>query len=124
MKTTVRWFWCFPQMLIGFILTKITRATKEEDYYLYNIKSGSVSLGTFIFICPAHRGKQIVLLHEKGHSKQSDILGWLYLLIIGLPSLCWCIIFELFGKKRGWNYYEFYTEKWADKLAGIGRAKI
>lgn len=56
--------------------------------------------------------------HEWGHTRQSMYLGWLYLLAIGLPSLLWAFVYD-----SGWNvsYYDFYTEKWADKLGGVKR---
>lgn len=108
-------------MLAGFILKKITGAKKDGEYYRYMFKRGSVSLGTYIFLCPAHWENKTVLLHEKGHTKQSYILGWLYLPIIGLPSLIWCGFFEKYRKKHGISYYSFYTEKWADSLMGIKR---
>jgi hypothetical protein len=44
------------------------------------------------------------------------------LFVIGIPSIVWA---GLYGKKlfpaTTNGYYKFYTEKWADKLAGIKR---
>lgn len=120
-KTVLTWIWCFPQMLAGLILKLITGAKKDGDYYRYMLQSGSVSLGTYVFLCPSHWGNETVLKHEKGHTKQSYILGWLYLLVIGLPSIVWCLCFNKYRQKYGISYYSFYTEKWADKLAGVVR---
>jgi hypothetical protein len=53
--------------------------------------------------------KNVVIPHEYGHSIQSVYLGWLYLIIIGLPSL-------LFSNIGGSAYRNFYTELWAEKL--------
>jgi hypothetical protein len=59
--------------------------------------------------------------HEWGHSQQSKYLGPLYLLIIGIPSFLWAAItifsYRVLGRKL--KYYKFYTERWADKIAGI-----
>lgn len=118
-KIILTWIWCFPQMLIGLIVKIVTGATKVGDHYRYNIESGSVSLGTFIFLCPSHWGDEKVLKHEKGHTIQSYYLGWLYLIVIALPSLIWCGCFDKYRKKHGISYYSFYTEKWANKLMGI-----
>lgn len=60
--------------------------------------------------------------HEAiGHAQQSRWLGWLYLLIIGLPSITWAGIHRIKRVAERWSYYDFYTEKWADKIAGVKR---
>ena len=123
-KQILLWIWCFPQMLAGFIVKQVTKATPHGNHYWFNVKVGSVSLGEYIFLSPDHYGNMKVLRHEKGHTKQSRMLGWLYLPLIALPSLIWAWIYlkhEEKLEKRGINYYWFYTEKWADKLAGIKR---
>ena len=119
MKNLLIWLWCFPQQLLGLIVKHVTKATKNEDHYFYNVKSGSVSLGTYIFLCESHQGDERVLKHEKGHTKQSLMLGWLYLIVIGLPSIIWCNCFNKYREKHNVSYYSFYTEKWADKLGGV-----
>ena len=121
LKTILTWIWCFPQMFAGLILKLITRAKRDGDHYRYNIKSGSVSLGTYIFLCPFHWEDKEVLKHEKGHTLQSYILGWLWLVVIGLPSLIWCACFNGYRQKHNISYYDFYTEKWANKL---GKANL
>lgn len=83
---------------------------------LKNFNKG-VSLGRIVFIDAV--ASERTVLHELGHSKQSKWLGPLYLIIIGIPSLLHNIIHRLL--KRRWNYYSFYTEKWADKIMGIQR---
>lgn len=119
LKMLVIWIWCFPQQLVGLLLKIITKAKKVDDHYEYNLSGGSVSLGTYVFICKAHSKNMVVIKHEKGHTKQSYILGWLYLLVIGLPSLIWANCFYNFRLKKGISYYSFYTEKWANKLGGV-----
>ena len=120
MKKLLTWIWCFPQMLAGAIFKKISKAEKVDDYYVIDNKyGGSVSLGEYVFLCEAHAGDERVLKHERGHTKQSYILGWLYLIVIGLPSLIWCGCFNKYRVKHNKSYYDFYTEKWANKLGGI-----
>lgn len=59
----------------------------------------------------------MTIQHESGHVKQSKILGPLYLLVIGLPSIVHAAMHRTVCKNP--NYYHFYTEKWANKLAGL-----
>lgn len=82
----------------------------------------AMSLGDYLFVNPMSSQKSIQ--HECGHSKQSDILGPLYLIVIGIPSLLHNIVHYIVHylcSKIGikWNYYSFYTESWANKLVGI-----
>ncbi len=119
LKAIFTWIWCFPQMYVGLLVKIVTRAKKDGDHYRYNVNSGSVTLGTFIFLCPTHWDDDKVLRHEKGHTVQSYYLGWLYLFVIGLPSLIWCGCFEKYRQKHGISYHDFYTERWANKIAGL-----
>ncbi len=121
MKHALLFLWCFPQNLLGFLVKIFTRAEKVGDHYHYNIESGSVSLGEFVFLAPCHWDDEMVLAHEMGHREQSKLLGPLYLLIIGLPSVIWCSCFQWYRIKHNKSYYDFYTEKWANKLGGVGR---
>ena len=111
------WLWCFPQMFLGLLICKIGRFKKVNGIYIWN--HNGLSLGEFIFV--REKANEEYILHEKGHTKQSYILGWLYLPIIGLPSIVWNAFFDGYRKATGISYYDFYTEKWADKLAGIER---
>ena len=116
--------WQAPQMLLGAIIKAVCRAEYIAEYrggtklYKWAYKSG-LSLGKYIFL---PRGCDLdYLKHEYGHSRQSKILGWLYLPVIGLPSLIWAGCFEGWRKRKGVSYYAFYTERWADKLGGVYR---
>ena len=59
--------------------------------------------------------------HEYGHTIQSNFLGPLFLIIIGLPSIIWAGCFDRYRRKHNISYYQFYTEKWADALGGVKR---
>lgn len=116
------WIWCFPQMLVGLLVKWFSGAVQHKDgHYLYYAPFGSVSLGEYIFLSPMHWDDKTVLRHEMGHTKQSRMLGWLYLLVIGLPSAIWAGCFKGYRKKHNIDYHAFYTERWADKLMGIER---
>ena len=123
MKQILLWIWCLPQNLVGLIVKHVTKATPRAKHYWFKVECGSVSLGEYIFLCPSHYGNMKVLRHEVGHRKQSRMLGWLYLPVIALPSLIWAGIYMKWGDKFKVSYYWFYTERWADKLAGIKRNK-
>lgn len=119
----IYWIWCFPQMIAGLFLRLFVKVELKEKYknavvYKCNLKSGSISLGNKIFLCKEHWNDEYVKKHEYGHCKQGLILGWLYLIIIGIPSITWCNCFNKYRVRKNVNYYSFYTEKWANKLGG------
>lgn len=122
----INWTWCLPQNLVALIVLLFVKV--HDKRYLYkatvyhtDLICGSVSLGNHIFLCMSHWNKEDVLKHEYGHCVQSYILGPLYLLVIGLPSLIWAGCFDNFRTKHGISYYWFYTEKWANKIAGLDK---
>lgn len=111
--------WCLPQNITGLLVRIVTRARKMGNHYEYTIRLGSISLGEYIFLAPAHWNNERILAHEMGHQKQSKLLGWLYLPVVAIPSIIWAGCFKNYRKKHNINYYDFYTEKWADKLGGV-----
>lgn len=135
------WVWCFPQQLLGFILSRkkgvfLRFYTYDEKIYrVYHTKQkkGSISLGSYIllqegFSCSKYKYdepfimiKEQTIKHEYGHYKQNLIFGWLYLLVIGLPSFIWCRCFDTYRIRNNKHYHSFWTEKWADKLGGVKR---
>lgn len=130
MNKIVWWVWGLPQNLIGLVMAsffemraKIAGVEVYKDsevFYINSRFSGAISLGTYIFIF-SNYGKYTkkIIMHEYGHSIQSKILGPLYLLIIGLPSIIWAGLFEKYRIKHKISYYSFFTEKWANKLVGL-----
>jgi len=87
-----------------------------------NIKGG-LCLGLFIFVTVDMDKEHIVnsdlIKHEYGHVLQSVLLGPLYLLIIGLPSLIWARFFSGWRKKHNKDYCSLYTESWAVKWGNL-----
>ena len=117
LKKIILFLWQLPQNIAGWIVLLFTRANKDETNEVYRWCYGSgLSLGNFVFV--NHYTSGFIVKHEKGHQKQSLYLGWLYLLVIGLPSLIWCMLWSAFWRDT-FNYYSFYTEKWANRLSSI-----
>lgn len=125
MKKVLMYIWQAPQMsaaLIWYLCRSryITERTDGKFYTVYKgTNKGGVTLGDKIFLSNNYKGEYLALVtaHESGHVKQSMILGPLYLFIIGIPSIIWAAVHNKWSKK---NYYQFYTEAWANKLGGVG----
>lgn len=128
--------WQLPQNLLGFIITRFRNRVmyvKIDNnyvliYFVKHFNYSAVSLGNYLIFDYFYYGKEkeTMIRHEMGHQKQSQKLGWLYLLVVGLPSLTRNIYHRIFHKK--WNnfkkqrwYYGGYPEKQADKLGGVKR---
>lgn len=115
-KKFIKWIWQFPQNILALCIESTLcqaayRAGKiEGNTIIVNVALPSaMSLGNYIFVNTLSSQKSIQ--HECGHSKQSDILGPLYLIVIGIPSLLHNIVHYLCSKIGiKWNYYSFYTE--------------
>lgn len=125
LKTIILTLWQLPQCLVGAIIWLVCRIKKRTSK-VYNgrfltewgLHSG-LSLGYFIFVHETAGNN--TRLHEYGHTKQSQYLGWFYLLVIGLPSIIWAGCFRKYRQRNGVSYYAFYTEKWSDRLGGVVR---
>lgn len=129
MKHSLLTLWQLPQILIGKFLLLIykkdietTEELKDITYYFIKGFRGGISLGTIILVNARYiYGYNNTLKHEYGHTIQSKKLGWLYLLVIGIPSAIWAALYGPIIKREGNKYYTFYTEKWADKLGEVIR---
>jgi hypothetical protein len=121
MKSFLLYLWQLPQNLLGLIFLLFIRGEEKHSlgeisfYYAKNF-AGGISLGKYIII--GHKCEKSVK-HEYGHCIQSKKLGWLYLLVVGLPSLIHAAFHDC--EKIGKTYYHFWTEQWADKLMNIKR---
>jgi hypothetical protein len=49
------------------------------------------------------------------------MLGWLYLPVVGLLSICWAGLYGTVVKPTKNGYYKVFPENWADKLGGVKR---
>ena len=127
MKTILLYIWQLPQNILGLLVVLITRAKYEPDFEIhctYKFRWFGVSLGNYIIFSGSP--SEISINHEKGHQKQSIYLGWLYLILIGIPSFFGNIWDRITHKK--WSvekritwYYSQPWEKWADILGGVER---
>ena len=117
------WIWQLPQNLVGVIYGTCIKKYKYKsnpynDCVAYTKYSpGAVTLGKYVFLWRFSNNKNFTIKHEHGHVKQSKILGPLYLLVIGLPSIVWACLNDKIAPNK--SYYWFYTEHWANKLSGV-----
>ena len=125
----INYIWQLPQNILGSLYKEyisdniITRVNYDAtDYECYLTRNGGgVTLGRYIFVNQNYTDLSNVILHEIGHTKQSRILGPLYLIIIGIPSITWAGLRRLIPTLKKINYYSFYTENWANKLMGLNK---
>lgn len=112
--------WQLPQNLVGlFLLLYYRKECKVHEeggtvFYIVPSVRGGFSMGRYIFLSKRSLLREPVYDHEYGHTRQSRYLGPLYLLVIGLCSGIHCMLYD--GKG---GYYDFWTERWANKLGGI-----
>lgn len=116
--------WQLPQNILGLILLfyykdeKIFHEFRGRRFYYTKEMCSGISLGNYIVL--KRKDNEDGIKHEYGHSIQSRILGPLYLLLIGLPSLLGNIYCFYYQKGSQW-YYNQPWEHWADKLGGVQR---
>ena len=128
--------WGFMQTLLGFIVFLKHYENKYFQYHgaivtVWEPKT-SVSLGLFVFItsepffAKKYEGQIDVeelsnrlLVHEYGHTIQSLILGPLYLLVIGIPSVLWGFLGARKRRDEQIPYGAFFTENWANHLGEL-----
>ena len=129
------WVWQFPQNIVGIIVQRHYERKAEKsgkDYFYFNYhgvlylraaslgKGKAVTLGEYVVV--SWPSGDDTVGHEFGHVRQSRMTGPLYLLIIGLQSICHAAVhYDLCGKKKYKPYTHFWTERWADWLGGVRR---
>ena len=115
--------WQLPQCLVGICVILFYIVSKKEIRYQNGIAvvkafpAGGVSLGEYIIIhisCDDEETRK----HELGHRRQSRMLGPLYLIIVGIPSVCLCLLAKK-SQKINAHYYDHFPEKWANQLGGV-----
>lgn len=128
LKFTGLFLWQLPQNIVALCMMPFMGELRLVSYKNYNYcfesekMNGNISLGSFCYLSEWSSDCEETIAHEQiGHVKQSHILGPLYLIIIGIPSFVWSKTFRLLGFK---NYYRFYTEAWANSIAGLDYVEI
>ena len=116
--------WELPQIVVGRLVSKrVGKYVHSVDGVRIFVtdKFDGMSLGDTVFINPNAVEGTWLVRHEFGHVKQSRYLGWMYLLLIFLPSYIWNRTITAIDKLRiieDWRltyiYYQFYTEWWAN----------
>lgn len=140
LKKILAFIWQLPQIIVGllfFLLMKLFFGKKISIYKIHLQKPWDwsayylirlpiplgVSFGPLVFGSKETLSQQ--MNHELGHSKQSLMLGWAYLIVIGIPSITMnilsTILFFYGHKKFAENYYKRWPESWADRLGGVNR---
>ena len=114
------YFWQFPQNLLGLLFLLVLRTRRlvhEQDgrrFYVARAMRGAISLGDYIIISENSARRKPVYDHEFGHTVDSRKWGWLYLPVIGLCSGLHCLLYD-----RDANYYDYWTERRANRFGGI-----
>ena len=122
LSNSLLWLWQFPQNHIAFLiygclgyLCNYGGKYNGKNLIITEYILSNFSLGDYIFALPNSTDES--LKHELGHSYQSQLLGWLYIPVIAIPSVLHNLVhYVAYKLGKEWDYYSFYTEKWADKL--------
>ena len=129
------YIWQLPQNLLGLILIVFYRPKHKHildngvEVHYSTTMMGGISLGKYCIVNTCHYRndmaeslKRDTIRHEAiGHTKQSRLLGPLYLPTVGLCSITWAGLYGSIVTPTKNGYYKFWTEKWADKIAGVKR---
>jgi hypothetical protein len=114
------------QTLLGCIILLFLSGKLDSGLYkgrrLIFFDKGKFFSGTslgFWIILPKDAGAKTIW-HEYGHCLQSAKWGFLYLFVIGIPSLRNNLKARTCARTRE-NYYNLYPEKEADRLGGVVR---
>jgi hypothetical protein len=156
-KFLLLWVWQFPQNALGYAVSRqwkkrlIILSQKElkylyglekltgykiyiADYYSYKADKvlsqlSGFSIGQYICLNSAH--DLTTIRHEMGHTKQSQYMGWLYLLAVGIYSALFCNLYNRIWHKHWypydrayWYYKTRWSERWADRLGGVDRDAV
>lgn len=127
--------WEAPQTALGAAVLAAEVARKrivnievENGRMLVESKGTGISLGHVVFWSREssrwHDLDTRNRAHELGHTKQSRMLGWLYLPVVGLPSIsraAYALLYRELTGRQWTHYYDGYPERWADRLGGVIR---
>lgn len=145
----LQWTWGILQNVLGLCIFLLNIKRKHFIYHgavvtIWKCPESSMGLGMFIFQSEKalkekenkfteEEAQRMTRVHEYGHTLQSIILGPLFLLVIGIPSMAWAKIpcFKRYRAEKDVSYFSFYTEKWANSLGeyatkekSMGQAKL
>lgn len=136
LRDSLLFFWELPQNVLGAsllategLLGTVKSVRRDRGRLFVESTHTAVSLGWFVFWA---RGENRWFVldgatreHEYGHTRQSRLLGPLYLPLVGVPSALRVVYAvahrELTGRRWG-GYFDGYPEDWADRLGGVRRA--
>ena len=118
----VLYIWQLPQVLLGYAILLYFRLGKHPDRHVLTTPDGvqvwaskgmrgAISLGMLTVHGPSVLSPADIR-HELGHTQQSRLLGPLYLLIVGIPSL----VHAWHWRPSKGDYFAFWTERWANRL--------
>ena len=120
LRALIDFTWAMPQTLLGLLYSIASLLAGASAHGIPGhccIISNNplmpsytgVSLGPFLLGGPGFNSWP----HEYGHTYQSRILGPLYLIVIGIPSL-------LSASLRPGKHGQLYTERWANSMLPEG----
>ena len=121
----ILFIWQLPQNLVALCILLFSKGIRKIDFRHHCLVleaklpkgAGGISLGNFAIVSPDCNDERTIRHEADGHTVDSKIFGPLYLLIIGLPSALHLVWFNRHGS--GKDYHDFYTERWADRHAGL-----
>jgi len=122
-QITSRFTWELPQTLTGiataFLFSHKNNKVSQHKGITFiespSFPGGGVSLGNYIFT--GQSPEQSLLEHEYGHTKQSRVLGPLYLPLVGLPSVLWATLYSKSSAvRKRFDYDDFPIERNATNL--------
>lgn len=114
--------WQLPQHALALLMIKVLDAKKSDTTYDFKSKRlSSFSLGEYVFSNKRKSFNDTDYKHEVGHSRQSLILGPLYLIVIGIPSCIGNLLFRNKWIRKHFDYYSLLWEANADRLGGVER---
>jgi hypothetical protein len=129
--------WEAPQTALGAAMlgaeaarNRIVKIEVEKGRVVVESKGTGISLGHIVFWSRENsRWHDLDFrnrAHELGHTKQSRMLGWLYLPLVGLPSIsraAYALVYREMTGRQWSQYYAGYPESWTDRLGGVIRQK-
>ncbi len=129
--------WEAPQTALGIAMLaaeavrkRIVQIEVEDGRLVVESTGTGISLGHLVFWSRENsRWHDLDLrnrAHELGHTRQSRLLGWLYLPVVGLPSISragYALVYREVTGRQWTRYYEGFPERWADRLGGVDREK-